>query len=48
MAPARQLPCCAARSAAGTPGGSGGLTPAVPSGRHGGDRSSLPGDPSKS
>jgi len=48
VVPACQLPCCAARSAAGTPGGSGGLTPAVPSGRRGGDRSSPPGDPSRS
>lgn len=48
MIPAYQLQCSAARSAAGTPGGSGGWTPAVLSSRHVDNHSSPPGDPSRS
>lgn len=48
VVPACQLPCSAARSAAGTPGGSGGWTPAVPSSRRVDNHSSPPGDPSRS
>uniref|UniRef100_A0A8C6YSD7 CDKN1A interacting zinc finger protein 1 n=1 Tax=Nothoprocta perdicaria TaxID=30464 RepID=A0A8C6YSD7_NOTPE len=48
LSPAPRPPCSAARSAAGTPGGSGGWTPAAPSSRRADNRSSPPGDPSKS
>lgn len=48
MSPAHGVPCAAACSAAGTPGASGGWTPAVLSSRRVDDHSSPPGDPSKS
>lgn len=48
MIPGHQLPCSAAHFAAGTPGGSGGWTPAVLSSRRVDNHFSPPGDPSRS